>query len=108
MHRQFTCEGPLTLEECTESLKTLHAGKSPGMDDRTTEFYRAFWSLLRDDFVQMVNTVEEKTSLSYSQRTGIIHIIYKKGNRNDLKNWRPISLLNTSYKIITKALTNRL
>ena len=58
--------------------------------------------------MQMVNAVEEKTSLSYSQRTGIIRIIDKKGNQNDLKNWRPISLLNTDYKIITKALTNRL
>ena len=56
----------------------------------------------------MINAVEEKTSLSYIQRAGIIRMIYKKGNRNDLENWRPISLLNADYKIITKALTNRL
>ena len=76
--------------------------------------------VLRQNFIELsgqfletilckwLKTVKEKTSLSYSQRTGIIRIIYKKGNRNDLKNWRPISLLNTDYKIIKTALTNRL
>ena len=56
----FSCEGPLTLVECTESLKTLHASKSPGMDGLTTEFYRAFWSLLRDDFVQWLTQSKKR------------------------------------------------
>ena len=42
-------------------------------------------------------------------KTGIITIMYKnKGNTEDLKNWRPISLLNVDYKIFTKIFKNRL
>jgi hypothetical protein len=47
--------------------------------------------------------------LSVEQRRSIITLIPKKSkNRLFLKNWRPISLLNTDYKILTKVLSNRL
>ena len=38
----------------------------------------------------------------------MISLLFKKGDRTQLKNWRPITLLNTDYKILTKALANRL
>ena len=49
-----------------------------------------------------------KGQLSYTQSTGHIKLIYKKGQRNRLQNWRPITLLNTDYKILSKLLANRL
>ena len=38
----------------------------------------------------------------------MITLLFKKGDRTLLKNWRPVTLLNTDYKILTKALANRL
>ena len=46
--------------------------------------------------------------LTISQRRGIISLLFNKGDRTLLKNWRPITLLTTDYKILTKVLTNRL
>ena len=47
--------------------------------------------------------------MSTSQKRGIISLIPKKDkDKKYLKNWRPISLLNNDYKIVTKALALRL
>ena len=55
------------------------------------------------------NYAFQKGELSISQRQGIIRLIPKKDkNLSYLKNWRPISLLNTDYKIATKALAMHL
>ena len=47
--------------------------------------------------------------LGISQKQGIITLLPKKDKDTlQLKNWRPISLLNTDYKIITGCISNRL
>ena len=57
----------------------------------------------------MVNDSFSKGNLSISQRQGLITLICKnKDAPQYLTNWRPISLLNVDYKIISKVLTNRL
>ena len=60
------------------------------------------------DLTDVFNDCFARGSLSFSQRTGLITLLYKKHDRLDTKNWRPISLLCTDYKILSKVLTNRL
>ena len=56
----------------------------------------------------MCNHAFHAGHLSITQRRGIITLIFKKRDRSLLENWRPITLLTTDYKILTKALANRL
>ena len=46
--------------------------------------------------------------LSESQNRGIITLMFKSGEREDIKIWRPITLLNVDYKIVSKILAERL
>jgi hypothetical protein len=72
------------------------------------EFYRVFWDLIGPDLLQVANYCFENKILTPTMRTGVITLLYKKGDKTYLKNWRPISLLCIDYKIITKSLANRL
>lgn len=47
--------------------------------------------------------------MSYDQRKGVITLVPKKDkDKTNLKNWRPISLLNCDYKLVAKVLANRI
>ena len=107
---QLTCEGPVTGPELDASIKKMNLNKSPGPDGLTTEFYRTFWNELADDLCDIYNsaTTHEKERMSDSQTTSILRLLFKKGERHFLRNWRPIALLNTDYKILSTTITNRL
>jgi exonuclease III len=103
------CEKTISLEEIGIALRNLKNGKSPGSDGFTPDFYKFFWPKIKQVFFDSLNFAEENEKLSIDQRRGIINLIPKKNkDPRMLKNWRPISLLNTDYKIITKTLANRI
>ena len=104
-----TCEGQLTLAECTSSLKQFKNNKTPGSDGFTIEFYRFFWNTIGQIMVDSFKYAFESGDMSISQKRYIISLIPKKDkDKKYLKNWRPISLLNNDFKIVTKALALRL
>ena len=103
------CEGMLSEKECHLALKDMENGKSPGSDGLSIEFYQVFWDDINLDVVASINYSFEKRQMSICQKRGIISLVPKKDNStNLLGNLRPISLLNTDYKIATKAIAKRL
>jgi hypothetical protein len=104
----LSCEGPLTHGECWTAISQMANGKSPGRDGLPAEFYKEFFPQFGSWFTNIANAQLAK-SLSSSQRLGIITLLPKKdSDKCLLSNWRPVSLLNTDYKIISKTLVNRL
>ena len=86
-------------------------GKTPGSDGLRlrADFYKVFWNNLADCLVNSINYAYQVRQFSVSQSRGIIKLIPKKDADPCLvKNWRPITLLNTDYKIAVKAIANRL
>ena len=83
--------------------------KSPGTDGLQAEFYKHFWEELHTDMLQCFDYAYDSGKLSISQRRGIITLIPKPNKDTTvLDNLRPISLLNTDYKILTKVIAKRL
>ena len=83
--------------------------KSPGEDGFTAEFYIKFFDILGEDLIRSLNHAYEKGALSISQRRGVITLLPKdESSLLDVKNWRPITLLNVDYKIASKAVATRM
>ena len=102
-------EGIISKEECLKAVRCQKNNKSPGTDGFTAEFYKFFWQDLGDFLVRSYNDSFTDGKLSISRRQGIITCIPKPGKpRDQLKNWRPITLLNLDYKILTTVLANRI
>ena len=104
------CDGLITHEEAGDALKSMKNGSAPGSDGLTVEFFKCFWEILKTTITNSYNESLEKGEMSYSQKQGII-ILLHKGNdlsRENLNNWRPITLTNTDYKILAKVLARRL
>ena len=79
------------------TIKKLKNRKSGGPDDTAVEMFKAMEEDARKEVLRILNNwwQEEKID-NEALRARVVHI-YKKGNTNDLSNYRPISLLNTMY-----------
>ena len=108
--KQKSLEGKISYEELLLALKRAKNNKSPGSDGFTAEFYKFFWSDIGNFLLRSLNYgLENNELLSITQKEGIINCIIKSNkDRQYLKNWRPISLLNCSYKLASACLANRI
>ncbi len=102
------CEGSISSDECETVLKFMSKNKSPGLDGLPTEFYQTFWKDIHNLILDSYNEAFDKNKLSDSHRRAVITLIFKKGKREFLKNYRPISLTNCDYKILAFVLASRL
>ncbi|KAL3136871.1 hypothetical protein ABBQ38_005573 [Trebouxia sp. C0009 RCD-2024] len=111
---QQACEGPdegITLAELHSALKASARGKKPGSDGLPYEFFTQFWDLLGPELLAVLQEsfqAQHAPSLPASMTQGVITLLYKgKGSRSSLDSYRPITLLNSDYKLLAKALATR-
>ena len=101
-------EIPLSLFELDEASKQANTKSAPGIDGLSTEFILKYWKVFRVPLHRYANICFLKGELSATFKSANIRLIPKKGSPANIKNWRPISLLSNLYKILSRALNNRL
>lgn len=98
----------LKLEELYNALKSMKDKKVPGRDGLTKEFYIIFWPLIGHHLLEVFNEIFDCEKMSKSMREGVVSLLYKKDDPMLLANYRPLTMLCVDYKILSKAITNRL
>jgi hypothetical protein len=86
----------------------LPLDKSPGPDGFNTNFIKKCWHIIAPDFYRLMEAFFEGNLCLQSINRSFIALVHKKGNPLTASDFRPISLLNCSIKLITTILANRL
>lgn len=101
-------EQPFTKEEIKKAIFSLGIDKAPSSDGFNALFFQYFQHLVRNDLLDLFHSFYNNNLDMLRFNLAHITLIPKKEGACELNNFRPISLLNTPYKITTKTLSNRL
>jgi hypothetical protein len=97
----------LTIEELKKTTKMMKKGKATGIDGIPAEFYQHF-EFVTEWLYELYGEMIGRGEMTETMKMSIVKIIYKKGDKKRIENYRPISLLTADYKILAKTLTERL
>ncbi|GJW97147.1 RNA-directed DNA polymerase, eukaryota, partial [Tanacetum coccineum] len=107
-HGAIDLEREVSKEEVKRAVWDCGIDKAPGPDGFTFGFYRRFWNLIECDVVNVVKWFFLHERIPSGGNSSFITLIPKASNANIVKDFRPISLIGSVYKIVAKILANRL
>lgn len=94
--------------EIETALFQMDGHKAPGPDGMPAIFFQQFWNIVGEDIIRMASSFLTSGHLLKELNKSTIVLIPKGEEQISCKDFRPISLCNVTYKIISKILTNRL
>ncbi|GJW46322.1 RNA-directed DNA polymerase, eukaryota [Tanacetum coccineum] len=101
-------ERRISKEEVKRAVWDCGVDKSPGPDGFSFSFYRHFWPVIEKDVFEAVDYFFMYGEIPNGCNSNFIALIPKILDANMVKDFRPISLIGSLYKIIAKILANRL
>lgn len=100
---------PITEDEVWQTIKGLPADKAPGPDGYTGHFYNSCWPLIKADFMAAIITLQQGDSRKlWLLNSAFLTLIPKKAEALSPSDFRPISLVHSFAKLVTKVMANRL
>ncbi|KAL1205274.1 hypothetical protein V5N11_011557 [Cardamine amara subsp. amara] len=99
---------PFTPQDIKAEILALPGNKTLGPDGFTAEFFRRSWNVVGEDVVKAVQEFFCKGRLLKQWNATAISLIPKKEGADKVKDFRPISLCNVIYKVISKLIARRI
>ena len=95
-------------QEISDALFQIGPLKAPGPDGFPARFLQRNWGIIKEDVIRAVQRFFEEGIMPDNVNDTSIVLIPKKNNPEELKDFRPISLCNVLFKVVSKCLVNRL
>lgn len=99
---------PVSKEEVMHALSTMQPFKAPGPNGFQAVFFKHYWDIVGDDLWNLVRDAFSSGRIDPALTDTLIALIPKVDSPKSFKDFRPISLCNTIYKILTKVLVQRI
>lgn len=99
---------PPSAEEVHEAVMSLHPLKAPGSDGFHAFFFHKHWEIVKEDVSQFISHIFSSKTLPPQINHTLLSLIPKVDSPLTIKQFRPIGLCNTIYKIVSKILVNRI
>jgi len=102
-------EAPISEEEVWKTISSLPSDKAPGPDGFTGKFYKGCWQIIKLDIMAAISAVWSRKFDNFELlNSAYITLLPKKEDPSCSKDYRPISLVHSFAKLVTKILANRL
>nr|GEZ88325.1 RNA-directed DNA polymerase, eukaryota, reverse transcriptase zinc-binding domain protein [Tanacetum cinerariifolium] len=101
-------ERRVSRDEIQLAVWNCGENKSPGPDGYSFEFLRKYWNLVGSDLCDAVECFFETGSFPNGCNSSFVALISKITDAKFVNDFRPISLIGSVYKVVTKVLANRL
>jgi len=99
---------PLSEEEIIKVIWAMESDKALGPDGFTIDFYKVCWDIIKIDLLKMIQGFFGKAKVGGGINSTFLALIPKEANPETFGRFRPISLCNASYKILSKIIANRI
>ena len=102
-------DAPITEDEVWLTIKNLPADRAPGPDGYTRRFYKSCWQIIKSDLMAAILTLQQGDARKlWLLNSAYLTLIPKKEEAYLPTDYRPISLVHSFAKLVTKILANRL
>ena len=104
----FSLEREFEREEIIVAFQEAEGDKAPGLDGFTMAFFQKCWCVIERDVLAFFANVHRQCIFEKSLNATFLCLITKKINAVNIKDYHPISLVDSLYKLLSKVLANRL
>ena len=101
-------EVPFEEREVWEVVKGMDRDKTPGPDGFSMAFFQDYWTVIKEEIMAVFSDFYARGKFEKSLNATFISLIPKVSRASEFKEFRPISLISSIYKIIAKVLANRM